>query len=173
MEIGNIKLSKEELRRRAQEYQQTVETEEENNLEHLLIFSLENQWYACSVQHLKETMNLQEIAPLPDMHPAVAGVMNLRGALLLTCDLRKFFGMSTENPPEKMIIVETQDNLTGFLVENIKGVDTIASSRFQTGIETSAGVPPAYIKGVMMYQGCSLSWLNLPKIVKKIEEVLA
>ena len=55
MEVKNLILSEEELQARAREYQQAPLQQEEKSLRHLLLFSLEQQWYACSVEELKET----------------------------------------------------------------------------------------------------------------------
>ncbi len=85
MNINQLPLSEEELQQRALEYRDALVSDGTIHLQ-LLIFSLEGQLFACSVEDLQETLPLQEIVQLPEMHPAVSGLTNMRGSLLLTFD---------------------------------------------------------------------------------------
>lgn len=172
MNINQLPLSEAELRQRALEYRTALDSEEEICLQ-LLIFSLEGQLFACSVQELQETLPLQEIVQLPDMHPAVSGLTNLRGSLLLTCDLRRFLGISTETPAGHILVVKSGPYQTGLLVDAIKKVEGVPQTLFQSGMEIKSGVAPAFILGVGMVQETPLLWLDINKIVVKLESILA
>ncbi|MBF0277766.1 MAG: purine-binding chemotaxis protein CheW [SAR324 cluster bacterium] len=172
MKLENLPLSQKDLEQTAAEYRESSEHEDETIVS-LLIFLMEDQYYACSVEDLQETLAIQELTPLPEMHPAVSGLINLRGSLLLTFDLRRFFGMTSASPPKNIVVVQSENHATGILVESIQGVDSIPLSSFQGSIETASGIPSAYIRGVRIYHGLPLLWLDINQVVKKLGEVLA
>lgn len=172
MNINHLPLSEEELLQRAVEYRNASVSEETIRLQ-ILIFTLDGQLFACSVHGLQETLPLQEIVQLPEMHSAVSGLTNMRGSLLLTFDLRRFLGLSTETSPKHILVVKSGPFQTGLLVESIHRVDSVNHSIFQTGMEITSGIPPDFILGVGMYQDTPLLWLDIPKIVDKLELILA
>lgn len=171
MRLKQTPLTEEDLQERAEEYRSYVTKEEEKKVV-LLIFSLEQQWYGCSVEELQQTLPIQPITPLPDMHPAVLGLSNLRGTLLLTFDLRHLFNMSTAIPPEKIMVVKKDESLSGILAENIKGVENIPYKDFHSKIDISAGIPPEFIRGITIHQNEPLLWLDIHKVVNRLEHAL-
>ncbi len=171
MKSKQTPLSREDLQQRALNYRKSFFAEEKRCL-HLLIFSLEQHWYACSVNELQQSIPIQDIAPLPNMHPAVLGLINLRGTLILTFDLRRYFGMTLAIPPEKIVILQNGTASTGILVERIKGVDEIPEALFRSKIEISTGIPPSFIRGIAMYKEEPLLWLDIKKIILELEEIL-
>ena len=171
MNIKQLALSEQELQRRATEYR-TALADEEQLLTSLLIFSLGKQWYGCSVEQLQQTLPIQHIVRLPYMHPAVSGLTNLRGTLLLTFDLRRFLGISVDTPPEIIMVAQKGSLLTGLLVEEIKGVEEIPQTDFQSQIETASGISPEFIQGVSIVYNEPLLWLDIHKIITGLEGVL-
>lgn len=171
MLLKQIPLSEKDLRERAEEYRCDVIRDEEKRVD-LLIFSLGQQWYGSSVEELQQTLPTQPITALPDMHPAVLGLVNLRGTLLLTFDIRNLFNMSTKVTPQKIMVVKKEDTLTGILTETIKGVEGIPLADFHSKVDISAGIPPEFIRGITIYQDEPLLWLDMHKIVAQLESIL-
>lgn len=173
MKISELPITKEELQKRALEYQAAEVYQEESDLQHLLIFSLNGGWYALNVDDLQEALPLQELTPLPYMHRAVSGLINLRGNLLLTFDLQKFFGIEENTEPENIIVTTVLKNQTGLLVEQIQGVDIIPKQEFQPNIDTPSGISPLYIRGVKMHHQSPLIWLDSEKIIGGLEALVS
>ena len=63
----------------------------------LIVFQLENEEYALSVQHVGSIERLLPITRVPSTPPFVKGVINLRGVVTPVIDLKKrFHGVDTE-----------------------------------------------------------------------------
>ncbi|MBF0240778.1 MAG: purine-binding chemotaxis protein CheW [SAR324 cluster bacterium] len=164
-------ISTEELQSNAGKYRDRDITQN-MQMETLLIFSLEKRWYGCSASELSEVFPLLSVTPLPFTHPSILGLTNVRGDLLLVCDIRKYFGLSSALTASSIIVVHDQTSSTGILAETVKGVDHIPLSMFQPALENRTGIPHEFIEGVTMYQGEILLWLSLKQIAKKMEDAM-
>ena len=99
-----------------------------NQLE-ILLFSLgastadgRRQTYGINVFKVREVMRSPQITRAPQMHPAVQGMVSLRGSLVPVVDLSKYVGIGAAADCDIMIVTEYNGSTQGFLVE---AVDTI------------------------------------------------
>lgn len=67
-----------------------------------LTFRVGAQWYAVGVLSVFEVVNMVAISPVPDMPPAVLGIVNIRGSMSPVIDLRVRF-----NSPDKLLKLTT------------------------------------------------------------------
>ncbi len=172
MKFTEQPLSKTELTQRAHEYQNAIDTESGVEQQFLLVFSLGGQWFAFSSHELQEAIPLQPITSLPHTHSTVAGILNLRGHLLLTFDLRLLFEMPKSTESEKIIVTDQNSHLTGFIVDSIEGISAFEKNSFQLNIQISTGVDPLFIQGVSKYQNSPLLWLSVDKILEHLEHFI-
>jgi len=93
-----------------------------------LSFLLNEDWYGLSVYHLVEVLPPPKITRVPSVPDHILGVINLRGEVLSTIDLKKFFGLpqgeSTED--QAIIVVEHSGVRTGLLVDDIGDLVNLA-----------------------------------------------
>lgn len=172
MNMRKIPLTQDMLKERALEYQNARVVEKASDLQQVLIFALADEWYSFSLEHLQETLQVPEITELPNAPPSVAGLVHLRGELLLTFDLRKVLGRPEDNPPSHIIVLDYEGYQTGLLVETIQGVDEILVQDLQSHMEASSGIHKNYVQGMMLYQGKPLFWLKVSTIAKTLKDNL-
>lgn len=72
------------------------ETEKE---ERLLPFRIAGEWFALRIEEVKEIVPLGRITRVPNVHAGVAGIMNLRGKIIVLYDIRVILGL--EGRPNK------------------------------------------------------------------------
>jgi purine-binding chemotaxis protein CheW len=93
---------------------------------------------------------VEQITPVPNAPPAVAGVVFARGQVLPAIDLRARFGF--EKIPytirTRMIVVTIQDRVVGLIVDTAREFVRIASDIIQPPPEALAGLSGAYLKGI-------------------------
>lgn len=96
-----------------------------NKLE-MLLFGLgfdqtrqRRETYGINVFKVREVMLTPEITATPEMPPAVAGMVNLRGALLPVVDLATYAGIQSDAQREILIVTEYNGQMQGFLVESV------------------------------------------------------
>jgi two-component system chemotaxis response regulator CheV len=88
-------------------------------------FSISGNIYGINVAKVREIIKYPEnVIPVPELHPAVEGVVNLRGKVTPIINLPKYLGSCAEIDKSKayVIVSEFNQNTIGFCVD---AVDTI------------------------------------------------
>ncbi|HDM90315.1 MAG TPA: chemotaxis protein CheW, partial [candidate division WOR-3 bacterium] len=88
----------------------------------LLGFRLGGQDYAIRIESVREVADLMERTRVPFSPHGFLGVMSLKGEVIPLIDLRSLFGFPDEiNGTERVIVVKTDGEAVGFLVDNVTG----------------------------------------------------
>ncbi|WP_044875057.1 chemotaxis protein CheV [Pseudomonas sp. LFM046] len=103
----------------------------ENRLEILMFRLTGRQLFAINVFKVQEVLQLPKMTLIPQRHPVVCGVVNLRGQTLPVIDLSQAIGMRPLVPDERSTIIVTEYNrsVQAFLVG---GVDRILNLNWET-----------------------------------------
>jgi two-component system chemotaxis response regulator CheV len=99
----------------------------EKESQSLLLFQLNNtQLFGLNVLKIKEIVTFSSVNQLPDSHPALAGVAELRGVTLPVIDLGVAMGLSaidtsSEHLPS-IVVTECNGKNQGFLVRKVANI---------------------------------------------------
>lgn len=87
--------------------------------------------YALEVGRIREVVNPLPIVELPSEREFVLGVSDYREDVVPVVDLRRFFGLSSEEPSRrtKWIILDAGDRLVGVVVDAVLDVFSSAEHR--------------------------------------------
>jgi purine-binding chemotaxis protein CheW len=108
--------------------------------EQLIIFELDDQTYSVNAAQVQNIVPLQEIVTVPDAPPIVAGVINLREAVIPVVDLRSplKLSLSTGNGSENtdsrkaaIIIVGLDGLRVGLIVDRVTEVTKIPEASIE------------------------------------------
>jgi two-component system chemotaxis response regulator CheV len=112
----------------------------ENRLEILMFRLAGRQLFAINVFKVQEVLQLPKLTLMPQRHPFVCGVVNLRGQTLPVIDLSQAIGMRplVPGPSSTIIVTEYNRSVQAFLVG---GVDRIVNMNWEAILPppTSAG----------------------------------
>jgi two-component system chemotaxis response regulator CheV len=112
----------------------------ENRLEILMFRLAGRQLFAINVFKVQEVLQLPKLTLMPQRHPFVCGVVNLRGQTLPVIDLSQAIGMRplVPGPNSTIIVTEYNRSVQAFLVG---GVDRIVNMNWEAILPppTSAG----------------------------------
>lgn len=145
---------------------------EETILENkLIVFRLENEEYALSVQNVGSIERILPITRVPSTPPFVKGVINLRGVVTPVIDLkRRFHEEDTEFTNQtRIIIINYEDITVGIIVDSANDVVDIDESQIEPPPEVVGMVEVDYITGVVKLNNRLLILLDLEKILSKEE----
>jgi len=99
-----------------------------NRLE-VLLFSLgfdENtgreEVFGINVFKVREVLNSPAITHAPDMPPAVAGLVSLRGVMVPVVNVAKFCGMQCKKEPGVLIVTEYNKQTQALLVDSVEHI---------------------------------------------------
>lgn len=102
----------------------------ENRLEILMFRLAGRQLFAINVFKVQEVLQLPKLTLMPQRHPFVCGVVNLRGQTLPVIDLSQAIGMRplVPGPGSTIIVTEYNRSVQAFLVG---GVDRIVNMNWE------------------------------------------
>ncbi|MFT6155056.1 MAG: purine-binding chemotaxis protein CheW [Bermanella sp.] len=113
-------------------------------------FRLDNETYGINVMQVQEVLRYSEVAPVPGAPPYVLGIINLRGNVVTVIDTRLRFGlMQTEtNDQTRIVIIETENQVVGILVDAVAEVVYLRQSEIETTPNVGNEETAKFIQGV-------------------------
>lgn len=147
----------------------TIAEKTGSDLIQLVSFSLDSEEYAVEVLKVREIIRMPEITHMPNTPHYAEGIINLRGKVIPVISMRKKFGlMDTDNDSHtRVIVMDINGELTGFIVDSVSEVIRISSSEVQPppAAMASGGVEQEYITGVVNRSERLLILLDLDHII--------
>lgn len=140
----------------------------------LLVFVLDQVWYAVPVQEVQEVVPLPELTPLVDAPPFVSGIFNLRGRIVTAMDLRQRMGLRRRPWDLKtaVLVVPFQKKLFGLIVDEALSLIQLSSEQMEPAPDLSSfmgGLQSQFILGVAKWEGHLIPILNARRIFTVVE----
>jgi len=131
-------------------------------------FFLGEQMFGIDVLKIQEVIRHQETTDVPLAPGVVRGLLNLRGSIVSTIDLRRRFGMPDFDDAAAPINVVTQTatGLASLLVDRIGDVVEVDSKDFEYAPDTLQGEARNLIEGVYKLDGSLLLILNVERVME-------
>ncbi len=138
-----------------------------------VIFSLEFEEFGIEIMKVREIIRLTSITRLPRTPDFVEGVINLRGEVIPVLNLRKRFDIEEayRGMDARIVIVEVEDSLIGFMVDAVSEVLRISSSHIDPPPSNMAGLKTDYIEGVGKIGDRLLVILKIEKLLTSDERI--
>jgi len=124
--------------------------DEDTQKDMYLTFDLDGEGYGVEIGHVTEIIGVQRITEVPDMPPFIKGVINLRGTVIPTMDVRLRFNLEERDHDERtcIIVVELDDVTVGLLVDQVKEVISIPEAQVAQPPKVRNGPGVQFIKGL-------------------------
>lgn len=137
----------------------------------VIIFKLNNEEYALSVQQIGSIELIQPITRVPQTADFIKGVINFRGVVTPIIDLRLRFGLEERAFTEssRIIIVYFDNMEVGLIVDSAYDVIDIPENAIEPAPEVVGALDVDYIDGVAKLANRLLILLNLQKVLTKEE----
>lgn len=133
-------------------------------LRELITFEVEGQVFGLDIMAIREIRAWSPTTRLPRVPSYVAGVVNLRGTVLPVIDLAARLGWRATDPTPRHAIIVTQQGpqISGWIVDAVSDIVTLASEALQPPPPTSAGdtVVP-FLEGLAAIEDRMVMVLNL------------
>ncbi len=157
-------------------------TEARADLAHLagkyLTFKLAEEEYGLEIMKVQEIIGMMPVTKVPRVPDYMRGVINLRGRIIPTIDLRTKFGLEKVEDTDKtcIIVVEVEaakGNVNvGILVDQVAEVLDVASNEIDYAPEFGTALQTEFILGVGIVRGAVKILLDIDKVLTT-EEVHA
>ncbi len=114
---------------------------------HVVVFSLDNIEYCCDVSNILEFINLMEITHIPQLPDYVEGVINLRGQIINVFDLRKCLDIKPViTDTTRIIITDYRGEHIGIIVDSILEIALVPVDKIESIPEDLKARD--YVKGI-------------------------
>jgi len=135
----------------------------------LVSFSLGEEEFGIDILSVQEINRVSAITRVPNAPKYVVGVINLRGKIIPIVDLRKRFSMPSVTVTEhsRIIVVEIEHRVVGFLVDSVRHVLNIPKSIIEPTPPMVGDNKSEYINGIVRLDGTLLTLLDIDKILSK------
>ncbi len=144
----------------------------------LVIFELANEHYGVDIAAVESIIKMQPITSVPHAPAFVEGVTNLRGKVLPVIDLRKRFGLQSEEitKDSRIVVVSLGGVEVGITVDGVSEVLSISDESVEPPPAMVTTVDAAFITGIAKIDGQEESdrlviLLDLGKVLSIQEKV--
>ncbi|WP_252234945.1 chemotaxis protein CheW [Clostridium sp. CH2] len=138
----------------------------------ILIFGLNNEYYASDIKDIERILGYEEPTTLPDSPNFVKGVINYQESILPIISLSTKFNLGNDEQSEekKIIVVKKGNKKFGIIVENVYEVKDIDSKLIEVSPEITTTLSRSYINGLIKLEKKIVILLDVDKILSIEEE---
>ena len=136
-----------------------------------LSFFLNEEEYALDIRQVQEIIGMQKITAIPLVSSHVKGIINLRGRIIPTLDLRARFQMDEIAYTKETCIIVVEIASTrhtmrvGLIVDRVNEVFTLTNDNIHTDRETIEELNSEYLLGVAVIEEKVKMLLALEKVI--------
>ncbi|MBF0101618.1 MAG: chemotaxis protein CheW [Desulfobacterales bacterium] len=143
--------------------------QKENKIIEIATFYVGDALCGIDILNIQEINKQVDVTIVPQSPDFVKGVLNLRGRIVTIIDLGKKLGLSPIRPSKdnRNIIVDSQDEQIGLLVDRISDVLTADSSKIESPPANLGGVQGSYFKGVLKTERSLIGILDIEEVLKE------
>jgi purine-binding chemotaxis protein CheW len=133
----------------------------------LCTFRLGDLQIGIDVMLVQEVIRCQEATRVPLVSDVIHGLINLRGEIVTTIDLRRRFGLAhRDTDGETMnVVIRTADGPVALIVDEIGDVIDADETLFELPPPTLTGLHREYITGVFKLDGTLLLLIDLERVL--------
>jgi len=133
----------------------------------LCTFRLGDLQIGIDVMLVQEVIRRQEATRVPLVSEVIHGLINLRGEIVTTIDLRRRFGLTPHAQYDETmnVVIRTADGPVALVVDEIGDVIDADEALFELPPPTLTGPHREYITGVFKLDGTLLLLIDLEKVL--------
>ncbi|MFN8360743.1 MAG: chemotaxis protein CheW [Candidatus Kapaibacterium sp.] len=132
-------------------------------------FNLGDEEYAIEILKVQEIIRMVDVTRVPNSPDFINGVINLRGRVIPVLDLGKRIGLpeKVHSVDGRIIVVEIQNKVIGFIVDKVNIVLRINQSIVEPTPELVGKADLEFINGIAKMENSLLILLNLDKVISQ------
>lgn len=137
----------------------------------LVTFRLDRQAFAVEVAHVREIVDVTDIAPLPGAPAGILGMIDLRGETIAIFDLASHLGLPDRRGPDSRIIIFSfgEDSAAvslGVVAQQVLRVCEVAADAVSPMPETTTAWRNADVQGLVMTEDGKAILLDSGRILR-------
>ncbi len=160
------------LRRRAESLAAEAVEESAENRMPLLLFRLDEEWYAVKVSDVREIFQEYTVTPIPCVPGFILGVVNIRGEIISVTDVAVLMGLdpaaagSDEAPA---IVIKNDEATTAMVVDEIGDIVEVPVDGVEPPLSIIDRAQAEYVAGSVYIEGRLIGLFNTNTILQPID----
>jgi chemotaxis signal transduction protein len=148
---------------------------EERKTNSAILFRLGAEWFALSTLVLDEVAALRPIHSLPHRRsPAVLGLINVRGELLICVSLARLLGGETAAAPEgRLIVARHESGRVAFPVDEVQHTHSYHPDELKRAPATIAKSAASFTRGLLSWRDRMVGVLDEQLVIQALNRTLA
>lgn len=136
------------------------------------VFKIGEEIFGIEISKVVEILNTQKVYSLPELPDFLSGVITVRGEVLPLLDLRKRFGVKSTDTKELVIIVRSESEKIGLLVDEIKEILSLNAQEITTPPTIFKGLQKKYLTGLGKKDERIIILLNIDYLLTTEEKII-
>ena len=143
-----------------------------NDLLQLVSFNIGEEEFGVDILKVQEINRMVDVTRVPNSPSFVEGVINLRGKVIPIIDLRLRLGLEQKEKDKdtRIIVVELDSKVIGFVVDNVNEVLRLNKSITEPPPPMVSGINSEYITSIGKLEDRLLILLDLEKILSTADK---
>ena len=145
------------------------------NRRELISFRIGEQEFCVDIMAVREIRGWTPATPLPQSPAFIAGVINLRGAVLPIMDLaaRLGFSSSVTSARSVIIVVKVGERMVGLLVDAVSDILMITDDMVQVAPDVACDRVRSFVRGLISLEGRMISLIGLDRLLPELDQLAA
>ena len=142
-------------------------------MEPFILFELAGTTYGVRSQFVQQIEMIDDVASVPNAHPAVEGVVLVRGQVIPALNLRTRFGFERieRDLRSRMVVISTGSRVVGLLVDTAREFIKLSPESIEPPPEALTGLSGHYLEGIASIGERMIMILNLDAVLDLEYEV--
>jgi purine-binding chemotaxis protein CheW len=134
-------------------------------------FTLDDQLYGVSVDHVQEVTGLSGITRVPESLPFMKGMLDLRGTVVPLIDMRLRFSFPEKSYDAQTVIIVTRlcNLLAGMIVDSVSDVASITAEDIQHPSNYPRAAESNCVMGLVRTPKGLVTLLDVAKVLSEEE----
>ncbi len=139
----------------------------------VVVLKLKDEEFGIDIYLVREVLKILPITALPDTHKFIEGVINIRGSVIPVIELCKRFGFAedTRSRESRIIIVESNGEQVGLIVNEVTEVLRISGEEIQPPPSRLAGTHAEFLEGVARCDNRLIILLDIENLLSSQEKL--
>jgi purine-binding chemotaxis protein CheW len=142
-------------------------------MEPFILFELSDTTYGVRSRFVQQIEMIEDVASVPNAHPAVEGVVLVRGQVIPALNLRTRFGFERieRDLRSRLVVINTDKRVVGLIVDTAREFIKISPDSIEPPPEALTGLSGHYLEGVATIGERMILILNLDAVLDLEYEV--
>lgn len=144
---------------------------EGQSLVQLIVFRTGNEDFGVPIDMVREIIKIGAITPIPDSPKFIKGIINVRGEIVTTIDMKSLFALPEDHlsDPKHIIVTKQEDSLFGLIVDEVVEVLRVQEKEINPTPDVISKIHQTYISGVVTHDDRLIIVLNLGRVLAQKE----